>query len=328
MPSRPLLSGALLSGALLSGALLVAALLAAPAEAQRLRADGPPVRLDVGVAPAAHPLFSPDGAYVAFSRPDYAGLWVAPAAGGAARRLTGAPGARFGAAFSPDGARLVARTSRYDGPTRYLAVTVFDVASGTAEPLTDERTHLPDLPRWADAAHVVLRQDGAAQVFPVAGGLAPPSAVAFAPVPGGFARLEAATGRAETIRPAVPGLEPDAMLLNLTVSPDGERVAFEVLGDGLYVCRTDGSEVRALGRGERPAWSPDGRWLAVMLTEDDGHHLTGADLYAVSADGAQRVRLTATPDRLEMNPAWSPDGRFVAYDDAADGALYLLPVRE
>ena len=29
-----------------------------------------------------------------------------------------------------------------------------------------------------------------------------------------------------------------------------------------------------------------------------------------------------------MNPSWSPDGRALAFDDAVDGALYLLPVSE
>jgi len=100
------------------------------------------------------------------------------------------------------------------------------------------------------------------------------------------------------------------------------------LGGPLVVMDADGSNRVDLGRGSRPTWSPDGRWLAFMVTEDDGHAFTAADLVAVRADGSARVALTATPDRLEMNPSWSPDGRALAYDDAVDGALYLLPLAE
>jgi Tol biopolymer transport system component len=118
------------------------------------------------------------------------------------------------------------------------------------------------------------------------------------------------------------------MLLNVAPSPDGRRVAFEVYGGNLFVMSLDGSSLVDLGHGARPTWSPDGRWVAFMVTEDDGHTVTAADLVAARADGSGQVALTSTPDRLEMNPSWAPDGRALAFDDATDGALYLLPVSE
>ena len=145
-----------------------------------------------------------------------------------------------------------------------------------------------------------------------------------------FARLR----RPVSVTTAVPAtaavrtLAPlgDAELLNVTPSPDGSRVAFEAYGGGLYVMDADGSDVVALGAGSRPSWSPDGAWVVVMVSEDDGHDYTASDLVAVRADGSARVALTTTPGRLEMNPSWSPDGRAVAFDDG--DALYLLPLAE
>ena len=113
----------------------------------------------------------------------------------------------------------------------------------------------------------------------------------------------------------------------MTSSPDGGRVAFEVVGGNLFVVSLDGSGLVDLGPGHRPTWSPDGQWVAFVVTEDDGEAFTAADLWAARADGSGRTRITQTPDRLEMNPAWSPDGGRIAYDDVADGALYVLPPR-
>ncbi len=61
-----------------------------------------------------------------------------------------------------------------------------------------------------------------------------------------------------------------------------------------------------------------------MRTEDDGHSITASDLYAARADGSASVRLTDTPDALEMNPSWSPEGSRIAFDDR--GALYEIRV--
>lgn len=299
----------------------------APAGAQALRVTGEPVRLVADGEAALHPVWSPDGSRVAFTRARYAGLWLVEADGSDLRPLTNAEAAGYGFAWSPDGGALVARTARYDGPRRFHTVTVFDAATGAATALTEERPSMPDLPRWAGPSHIVLRSGSAAEVLPAdpeaALRTAPSGPVALALGDAGLAVADPASGTLRRLDP----LGGEA-LLNVTPSPDGRRVAFEAVGGNLYVMDLDGTGLIDLGEGHRPAWSPDGRWVAFMTTEDDGHAFTAADLGAARTDGSERVVLTRTPGRLEMNPSWAPDGSRIAYDDAEDGALYVLPVAE
>ncbi len=297
--------------------------LAVPVGAQSLRASGPPVRLVADGAPALHPAWSPDGQSLAFTRARYAGVWVVGADGQGARALTDAPAAGVGFAGAPDGRAVAVRAARTDGPRRLDAIEVLGL-DGSVATLTDWRTTPPGLPRWAGAGHVValggdgldvLAADAEARVP------APAEPVALGLLDGGLAVATPASGRVRTLAPLG-----DAPLLNVTPSPDGARIAFEAYGGGLYVMDADGSDLVALGAGSRPSWSPDGRWLAVQVTEDDGHAFTASELVAVRADGSARVPLTATPDRLEMNPSWSPDGARIAFDDG--DALFLLPIAE
>ena len=295
----------------------------APAlSAQSLRAAGPPVRL---VAEGTAPRWSPDGDRIAFTSPRYVGLWIARADGSGVRQIADWPAAGFGFSWSPDGGAILARPARLDGRDRLNAVAVVDVATGDATVLTDWRPDMPTLPQWTSARTVVLDAgDAPAEALAVerlatvdAARTAPRAAVATRE--DGLVVVEA--GRA-------PRVVASGRLLNPALSPDGAFVAFEEMGGGLAVVRTDGSGRVDLGPGSRPAWSPDGRWVVFQLTTDDGEAFTSAEIVAVRADGSARVQLTNTPERLEMNPAWSPDGRRIAYDDLSDGALYSLPVSE
>ena len=98
--------------------------------------------------------------------------------------------------------------------------------------------------------------------------------------------------------------------MSLDVSPDGERIVFDLLGD-IYVIPAAGGDAEALHSGlswsMQPRFSPDGEHIA--FTSDAG----GADnIWIMNADGSEPRQLTKEDFRLLNNPAWSPDGRYVA----------------
>lgn len=292
-----------------------------------LRVAGPPVavtRAESG--PFTAPRWSPAGDRIAFTRPGYAGLWVIQPDGDGLRAVSDAPGAGFGFSWSPDGSTLLARVAREAEGRRSHAVSLIDPLGGDVRYLTDFRARMPSLPEWAPGtSDVVLAGREGLERFA-----------------SGLPETARKGGRADRFvllregRPVVADAEHlvqeplnlfgEQTLLNLATAPDGRRVAFEVLGGHAWVADPDGGNPVDLGPGHRPQWSPDGTWVVLMVTEDDGERFTASDLVAVRADGSETVRLTDTPDRLEMNPSWSPDGRRVAYDDLRDGVIYLLPL--
>ena len=63
-----------------------------------------------------------------------------------------------------------------------------------------------------------------------------------------------------------------------------------------------------------PRVSPDGKWVAYVVGTIDAEKDTrDSDLWMVSWDGAQQIRLTSTTDSSERAPRWTPDGRYLAF---------------
>ena len=135
-------------------------------------------------------------------------------------------------------------------------------------------------------------------------------------------------------------------------SPDGTRIAFvsdQHLTEaekrrsrwpppGLFTMAADGRDIRRIATDltvawQPPAWSPDGRSLAVAAairyvgsrTMAEGFWAFGAGdhaLYVVPADGAGFVRLS----EAVSGGAWSPDGTRLAFakPEGAEVALYTI----
>jgi Tol biopolymer transport system component len=117
-------------------------------------------------------------------------------------------------------------------------------------------------------------------------------------------------------------------VLNLQISPDGNKAAFEIIGGNMFVINIDGTGLTDLGIGYRPRWSPDNQYLVYMITEDDGHQIFSSDIYSIKIDGTEKRNITNTKDKLEMNPDWSPDGKSIVYDALNDGGIYKIELEK
>ncbi len=62
-----------------------------------------------------------------------------------------------------------------------------------------------------------------------------------------------------------------------------------------------------------PQVSPDGTWVAyVLATPDSAKDKADTDIWMVSWDGKQTVKLTASPE-AESHPRWTPDGKYLTF---------------
>ena len=72
----------------------------------------------------------------------------------------------------------------------------------------------------------------------------------------------------------------------------------------------DYNKIKSVGDPQR---SPDGKWVAYTVSSIDVEKdKRDTDVWMVSWDGTQQVRLTFSPDS-ETAPRWSPDGRYLSF---------------
>jgi hypothetical protein len=135
-------------------------------------------------------------------------------------------------------------------------------------------------------------------------------------------------------------------------SPNGQRILFfNYDNQTLHTINRDGSDRRDIGKGEYPAWSPNGNQIVyrgcvgggkcgLIVANADGSnprqittHANDAaprwspnggqvvfhsdrdgnwEIYVINVDGSWLRRITTNPT-TDMNPVWSPDGLRIAF---------------
>jgi len=292
-----------------------------------IKVSGEPVRLISAVeSHFMNPVFSPDGTLLAFTTDNYAGLWIARSDGGSIAQISQDAGAGFGFRWSNDGSALIARVSRFDGAIRSNAIKLFDLAGNSERLLTGFKTGFMGLPQWStdDRTVYFFDQD---KLSSASTGLEAATLEKRPAQPSMILQVDRLDwfSPEEGITHGVPELAGEKVI-NLSTSPDGARMAFEILGGPMCVIDADGRNLIRLGKGDRPRWSPHGDYLLYMITNDDGHQITGSDLYVIRTDGSGFQALTNSRDVSEMDPCWSPDGTHIVYDVYETGNIEQLTV--
>ncbi len=306
-----------------------------------------------------HAAWSPDGRQIAFHSMVRGGIWIKPLDGTPARQLVdfGArpswspDGRRL--AFQSDAAADIGPAAR---PANLPSVIwVIDLAGGQPRPLT--RRGVPTgghgAPTWSpDGRHIAFATSGfaVAQIWAVeASGGEPFSIVTDAPaafdpvyLPDRRSLLFAganmiwrvpldANGRrsGDAIRFVPAALEG---LRHLSVARDG-RIALTALtldaslwSSPVNVAGVPTAPARQLTNDTRqrnslPAFSPDGRRIAVMSSVKG----TLPDIWTMNADGTGVQQVTSTHG-YEADPSWTPDSREIVFKSIRDRAVGLWAV--
>ncbi|MDR2806426.1 MAG: hypothetical protein LBB85_12495 [Dysgonamonadaceae bacterium] len=120
----------------------------------------------------------------------------------------------------------------------------------------------------------------------------------------------------------------DYLIFNPVLSPTGDKIVFQVSdGKGLYVCNSDGSGLRSLGKGERATWTIDGKYIVVMQIEDNGEVVTKGELISINIASGERSLLLSSEKYIALSPAISPDGKKIAFEEYASGAIYVMDIQ-
>jgi Tol biopolymer transport system component len=105
--------------------------------------------------------------------------------------------------------------------------------------------------------------------------------------------------------------------MSLDVSPDGQTIVFDMLGDLYTLPITGGKATRitsGLGYDAQPRFSPDGKRLT-FISDRSG----GDNIYISSADGTGIRRVTYGNQGWYVSPEWMPDGKYLVASAAAGG---------
>jgi imidazolonepropionase-like amidohydrolase/Tol biopolymer transport system component len=281
------------------------------------------------------PIFSPDGAFIYFSRNTTPGNIFEYAqdsneevfaieryeiATGERVEVAGGPGGAVRPQPSPDG-RWLAYVHRVGGRSRLF---VKDLRSGEERRLYDDldldlqetwAVHgaYPNMGWTPDSNAIVFWAGGKIRRVNVDG-----SGGAEIPFRISDTRL--------VIDPPRPEVEvaPDSFATRMprfaSVSPDGSRVVFETLGR-LYIRDMAGGAPRPLTAADGdfqlwPSWSRDGSRIAFVSWNDQRL----GEIRTVAADGSAMRTVTRNPGHYRR-PRFSPDGATLVYELAGGGGL-------
>lgn len=236
------------------------------------------------------PVWSPDGSKIAATGDNFIGIWVANADGSELKQISEAPGAGYQMRWD-NLQEIVCTPYSIENQKRMTRIERVDATTGKIQQV-------------APGSHNIKRSSvvGATNAYQIM-----------------IDEPNEATSK-------IAGLSDYAgkWVINPALSPDGTKIAFQIVTKGLFVCNADGTGLKSLGKGSHAAWLPDSRNLMMTRIADDGHRFTSSDIYCVNVESGQNFNITINSETLPVTIAVSPDGSKLAFDNDTDGAIYII----
>ena len=104
----------------------------------------------------------------------------------------------------------------------------------------------------------------------------------------------------------------------LDVSPDGQNIVFDFLGD-LYTIPISGGDAVQLTEGmafdSQPRYSPDGSKV-IYISDESG----GENVWTIEIDSGEKKQITKGNSNAYQSPEWVPDGKYMIASKQARGS--------
>lgn len=261
----------------------------------------------------SNPVFSTDGVSIYFTTTSYDGIWKYSRSDNSVSEITRDPSSGNGFSISLDGSQIAYRRTAYDAQTheRKQEAVVMNIATLTK--------------RVADCG-----SDVSAPVFTQNGLVYTVDETVRMPALAKTGSLSVEVIGIENKKIAILNKGTKVLLdpfgsgsyIWPSLSPDKQKIAAYEMGRGTFICDLNGIVAANFGRRDGAVWTRDGRWLVYMDSRDDGRKLLASEICMMSVDGKTTIRLTNTPDVLEMNPSCSPTENKIVC--SGNGAIYMI----
>jgi tricorn protease len=325
------------------------------------RAGGEAIRLTTGAGIEIGPVFSPDGAQIAFTG-EYDGntdVFVMPAGGGVPRRLTYHPGVDWAVAWSPDGKRILfgsSRASANDGTKFFTMPAAGGFPDEVPLPIAAEGAYSPDgshlayvpliqwQPAWKhyrggqtrriwiadleDSAVIEIPRENSNDFNPMWVG----DKIYFLSDRNGPVTLFRYDTRTREVKQLIGNHGFDFK----SASAGPGAIVYEQFGSlGLYDLKSgQAKKVEIRLAGDFPEVRPHfvnvsgaGGLRNPDLSPNGARAVFEArgEIITVPAEKGDARNLTNTPAANEREPVWSPDGKTIAYfsDESGEYELHL-----
>lgn len=257
------------------------------------KANGEPRLLIKSAQSLMAPVWSPDGSKIAVTGDNFIGIWVANADGSNLNQVSEALGAGY-------------KMNWQDAQT--IVSTPYTMENGL---------------RMVRIENVNVETAEISEVAPAQRGFRPSKVMKNVNL------LRIMCDQPAEATRLIPSLEQYAgkMVLNPALSPDGKKIAFQIVSYGLFVCDVDGANLKSFGKGAYPSWAPNSTDLMFARIQDNGERFTASDLFSVNTETGVEENLTPNSDVIPITLSVSPDGSKVAFDNDVDGNIYVVDLK-